>query len=93
MSTIEENISEIVNVLQSVNCQLIVRSDDWWIEELLFTPGKPRKDLIVWITSKAIESASLSTLQLQLKLQDHDTTVTSSSSSNLKLPESDEGNI
>jgi hypothetical protein len=93
MSTIEKNISEIVNVLQSVNCPLIVRTDDWWIEELFFTPGKPRKDLIVWITSKAIESAPPSALQFQLKLQDLDTTATSSSSSNLKLPESDEGNL
>jgi len=93
MSTIEENISEIINILQSVNCPLIVRPDDWWIEEILFTPGKPRKDLILWITSKAVESALPSTLHLQLKLQDLDFTANSSSSSNIKLPESDEGNL
>lgn len=75
MSTIEEIISEIINVLQSVNCPLIVRTDDWWIEELLFTPGKPRKDLILWITSKAIESA-LPLHSAQLKLQDLDSTAT-----------------
>jgi hypothetical protein len=94
MSTIEEIISEIINVLQSVNCPLIVRTDDWWIEELLFTPGKPRKDLILWITLKAIESALPPALHsAQLKLQDLDSTATSSSSSNIKLPESDEGDF
>lgn len=91
MSTVEENISQIVNVLSLVSCPLIVRSDDWWIEELLFTPGKPRTDLILWITSKAIESSLPSNLRLQLKLQDLDCSATlASSTSILKLPETDE---
>ncbi|XP_057379276.1 uncharacterized protein LOC130701319 [Daphnia carinata] len=91
MSTVEENISEIVNVLSLVSCPLIVRSDDWWIEELLFTPGKPRTDLILWITSKAIESSLPSNLRLQLKLQDLDCSAAPvCSTSTLKFPETDE---
>ncbi|KAI9551449.1 hypothetical protein GHT06_021782 [Daphnia sinensis] len=91
MSTVDENISEIVNVLSLVSCPLIVRSDDWWIEELLFTPGKPRTDLILWITSKAIESSLPSNLRLQLKLQDLDCSAAPAcSTSILKFPETDE---
>lgn len=85
---IEENISELVNILSSVNCPLIIRSDDWWIEELLFKPGKPRTELIVWIISKAIvNSGSFSS-----NVQDLDSTNVSTASNGRKLPESDEGN-
>lgn len=79
-----ETFSEILNVLISSNCPLISRTDHWWIEELLFKPGKPRTDLIVWIISKLTNSVYPSEL-------DNDSTTTSSASNNFKIPENDEG--
>ena len=86
-NNIEENISELVSILSAVNCPSIIRSDEWWIEELLFKPGKPRTDLIVWIILKSgVRSGSFSST-----LQDLDCTNVSTASSGHKQLESDEG--
>lgn len=80
-----ETFLEIVNVLTSSNCPLISRNDHWWMEELLFKPGKPRTDLIVWIISRLTNS-------IYPNETDNDSTATSSAySNNFKIPESDEG--
>lgn len=86
MSKLEETVSEFVNILSSVSCPLIIRSDSWWIEEILFKPGKPRTDLLCWIISQVVSRLFPSSL--------HDldsTNVSTLSSSNKKLPESEEG--
>lgn len=83
MSSEQEIILELFNTLASLNCPLVVRSDDWWIEELLFKPGKPRTDLIAWIVSRSLGGYFCLDLD--------STNASSASSSNRKLPESDEG--
>ena len=84
----KENIAELVSILQEVNCPSVIRSDDWWIEELMFKSGKPRTDLIVWILLKggALNGSSYASFQ------DLDSTNASTNSSSYnKLVESDEG--
>lgn len=87
MSNFEGNVLELVNILYAVRCPLLIRSDDWWIEELLFKPGKPRTDLLYWILSQSVNGSFSSTYQ------DLDSTNVSSVSSNSsrKIPENDEG--
>ena len=75
---------ELVSILTSSNCPLITRTDLWWIEELLFKPGKPRTDLIIWVISRLTNAANPND-------QDNDCTTTSTASNSFKLPDCDEG--
>lgn len=75
--------AELLNILIATNCPLLVRSDEWWIEELLFKPGKPRTDLLSWVISKAMNVFGGSS--------DLDSTTVSSSCNSYKVPETDEG--
>jgi len=83
-SPLNDTFLELLNILISSNCPLISRTDHWWIEELLFKPGKPRTDLIVWTISRLTNSMYPSEI-------DNDSTATSSGFNNFKIPESDEG--
>lgn len=75
--------AELLNVLIATNCPLLVRSDEWWIDELLFRPGKPRTELLQWVISKATNTFGGSS--------DLESTTVSSISNSFKLPETDEG--
>ena len=84
MSNINERCEELINIIRSINCPLVVRNDKWWIEELLFQPGKPRTTLLVWVIS--VTSSNWSSSQ---NLQD---SIASSADGNaMKIPETDEG--
>ena len=85
LASSNDTFLELSNVLISSNCPLISRTDHWWIEELLFKPGKPRTDLIVWIISKLINS-------INPNETNDDSNSTSTTSNNFRIiPESDEG--
>lgn len=86
MTKLEVNIAELVNILSSINCPFIIRSDDWWIEELLFQPGQPRTDLMCWLISQVVNRS------FPISLNDLDSTDASTISSNgRKFPETEEG--
>ena len=47
-----KGFDEVVQILTSVNCPLITRTELWWIEEILFQPGQVRTELLKWTIVK-----------------------------------------
>jgi len=94
-----EGFDELFDILTSVNCPLIIRSDKWWIEELLFQPGQPRTDLLKWIIVRITDCQSAFGLDGSESILNSTmmSTLNSTSVSNnnntvsMKFPETEEG--
>lgn len=86
MSNFQELFGELAEILRSLHCPLIVRSDSWWIEEILFKPGKPRTDLLIWTIMTTTSNSSYGQ-----DLPNSNSTMNSTASFSSRLPENDEG--
>ena len=88
MSNFSEKFEQIAATLRSLPCPLLVRPDTWWIEELLFKPGRPRTELLIWALT-SICNGSCSPLDVT---NFNDSCVSSvSSTSYTRVPQSSEG--